>query len=165
MFVIGKVVKPQGIRGEVKARIITSFPEHFEQLSALYIEQNEYIKFNIEDMRLSGDFVFIKLSKVDSRNDAESLRNKYLYIPAEELYPLQDDEFYHHQLLGLKVYDQDNVYLGMVKDIESYPVNDILVVENEKNKTFLIPVVKDFIKEIDIESQKVTVHVVEGLLG
>jgi len=165
MFVVGKVVKPQGVKGEVKARVITSFPEHFEQLSALYIEQNEYKKFNIEDMRLSGSFVFIKFKNIDTRDDAENLRNKYLYIPAEELYPLEDDEFYHHQLLGLKVYDQDNVYLGVVKEIESYPVNDILVVENEKKKIYLIPVVKDFIKEIDIESQKVTVHVVEGLLG
>ena len=165
MFVIGKVVKPQGIKGEIKAQILTSFPEHFEQLSYLYVEQNEFEKFTIENTRLSGNFVFIKLEKIDSRNDAENLRNKYLYIPAEELYPLEDDEFYHHQLLGLKVYDQDNVYLGIVKNVESYPVNDILSVENEKKEIYLIPVVKDFIKAIDIKSQKVTIHVVEGLLG
>ena len=165
MFIIGKVVKPQGIKGEIKAEIITSFPEHFEHLSAIYIGQDEFVKYEVEHTRLSANFVFVKFKEIHSRNDAENLRNKYLYIPDEELYPLDDDEFYHHQLLGLKVYDQDNSYLGVVKDVEPYPVNDILNIETENKKTYLIPVVKDFIKEIDIKSQKVTVHVVEGLLG
>ena len=165
MFIIGKVVKPQGIKGEVKAGIITSFPEHFEHLSYIYIEEDEYVKFEVEKTRLSKNSVFIKFKEIQTRNDAENLRNKYLYIPGEELYPLEDDEFYHHQLLGLKVYDQDNIYLGIVKDVEPYPENDILNVESENNKIYLIPVVKDFIKEVNIESQKVTIQVVEGLLG
>ena len=165
MFVIGKVVKPQGIKGEVKAQIITSFPEHFEQLAHIYIEQDDFVKYDVEDSRLSNKFVFIKFKRVQSRDEAEKLRDKYLYIPDEELYPLQDDEFYHHQLKGLKVYDQDNSYLGVVKDIETYPLNDFLSVESENKQNYLIPIVKDFIKEIDIKSQKVTIHVVEGLLG
>jgi len=165
MFVIGKVVKPQGIKGEVKAEIITSFPEHFEQLAHIYIEQDDFVKYDVEDSRLSDRFVFIKFKEVQSRDEAERLRDKYLYIPDEELFPLKDDEFYHHQLIGLKVFDQDNGYLGVVKDIETYPLNDFLSIESENKKNYLIPVVKDFIKEVDIKSQKVTVHVVEGLLG
>jgi len=165
MFVIGKVLKPQGIKGEVKAEIITSFPEHFGQLSDIYIERDVHSKLHVENTWFSKNFVVIKFKEIESRNDAEELRGKYLYIAAEDLYPLEEDEFYHHQLLGLKVYDQDNMYLGIVKEIESYPLNDILNIESENKETFLIPVVKDFIKEVDLQSQKVTVHVVEGLLG
>jgi len=165
MFVVGKIAKPQGVKGEIKAEIITSFPEHFEHLSNIYIKQDGFVKFEIEKTRLSKNFVFIKFREIKSRNDAENLRNKYLYIPDEELFPLDDDEFYHHQLIGLKVYDQHNSYLGVVKDIETYPVNDILNIESENKITYLIPVVKDFIKEVDVKSQKVTVQVVEGLLG
>ena len=94
MFIIGKVLKPQGIQGEVKVEIITSFPEHFEHLSEIYIEQNKFVKLDIENRRFSKGFVFIKFKEIKSRNDAETLREKYLYVPDEELYPLKDDEFY-----------------------------------------------------------------------
>jgi 16S rRNA processing protein RimM len=165
MFIIGKVLKPQGIQGEVKVEIITSFPEHFEQLSEIYIEQNKFVKLEVQQTRFSKDFVFIKFKKIKSRDDAETLRDKYLYVPDEELYPLEDDEFYHHQLIGMKVFDQDEIFIGTIKDIEVYPVNDILNIESENKETFLIPVVKDFIKKVDFKSQKVTVHIIEGLLG
>jgi 16S rRNA processing protein RimM len=165
MFIIGKVVKPQGIKGEIKAEIITSFPEHFEHLVTIYIKRDDFVKLALENSRLSGNFVFLKFRGFNSRNDAENLRDNYLYIPDEELIPLENDEYYHHQLIGLNVYDQDDSFLGIVKDIESYPSNDILNIESKDKKTYLIPVVKDFIKKVDIKSQKVVVHVVEGLLG
>jgi len=165
MFIVGKVLKPQGLKGEIKAEIITSFPEHFEHISDIYIEQNEFKKFTVEETRFSKNFVFLRFKEIQSRNDAESLRGEYLYIQDKDLVPLKSDEFYHHQLLGLNVYDEDDSFIGVVKDIETYPENDILVVTDENKNAHLIPVIKDIIKRVDLESQKVTIHVMEGLLG
>ncbi len=165
MFIIGKVLKPQGIKGEVKVEVITSFPEHFNDLAELYIEKENYEVLKIESRRVSKNFAFIKFLGFQSRDDAETLRNHYLYIPSENLYSLEEDEFYYHQLIGLKVYSEENVYIGKILEIEKYPVNDILVVKDSNNDEHLIPLVKDIIREIDVESQKVTIHLIEGLLG
>ena len=165
MFIIGKVLKPQGIKGEVKAEVITSFPEHFNDLTGLYIKKEEYEILEIESRRFSKNFVFLKFKEIQTRSDAETLRNAYLYIPEEELHTLEEDEFYTHQLIGLKVFSDENVYIGEILEVESYPVNDVLIVKGSNKEEHLIPVVKDIVREIDVESQKVTIHLIDGLLG
>ena len=165
MFIVGRVLKPQGIKGEVKVEVITSFPEHFNNLNGLYIKKNEYELLEVESRRFSKHFVLIKFKNIETRNDAESLRNEYLYIPEEELYSLGKDEFYNHQLIGLKVFSEEEDIIGEIVEVESYPENDVLIVKDSNKQEHLIPVVKDIIREIDVESQKVIIHVIEGLLG
>lgn len=165
MYLVGKVLKPQGVKGEVKAEVITSFPEHFNALKGLYIKKQNYEPLEIESRRVSANFVFLKFRGIESRKDAENLRNDYLYIPEESLYSLKEDEFYTHQLVGLRVYSEENDYIGEILEVESYPASDILIVRGSNEEEHLIPVVKDIIREIDVKSQKVIIHLIEGLLG
>lgn len=165
MFIVGKIIKPQGLKGEVKVEVITSFPEHFNDLDIVFIKKNEYEPLQIESSRLENNFLFVKFKEIQSRNDAESFRNYYLYIPEEKLRALKDDEFYHHQLLGMEVVSEDGTKVGIITDIENYPAHDMLVVLDSSKETHLIPIIKSIIKKIDIESQKVTIYVMEGLLG
>ncbi len=165
MYVVGKILKAQGIKGEVKAEVITSFPEHFNDLDCLYIKKNDYEPLEIENRRLAKNFVFLKFKKIKSRNDAEALRDAYLYIPEKELHSLEEDEFYYHQLIGLKVFSEENDYIGEILEIENYPVNDVLVVKDSDKQKHLIPLVKDIIREIDVKSQKVKIRLIDGLLG
>lgn len=165
MYLVGKVSKPQGIKGEVKVEVITSFPEHFEELSELYMDEDVNCVVAIEKTRFAKNFVYIKFKNIDSRNDAEAIRNKYLYISEKELFPLEDDEFYHHQLIGLKVFSEEGLYIGKIIDVETYPENDIISIKSDDKSIHLVPVVKEFIKDINIETQKVTIKVLDGLLG
>ena len=165
MYIVGKILKPQGIKGEVKIEVITSFPEHFNDLNGLYIKRDDFEPLEIEDRRFSKNFVFLKFKEIQSRDDAEALRGTYLYIPEKELYSLDEDEFYYHQLIGLKVFSEENDYIGEILEIENYPENDVLVVRDINKEKHLIPLVKDIIREIDVESQKVKIRLIEGLLG
>ena len=154
MYLVGKVLKPQGIKGEVKVEIITSFPEHFEELSELFLDEEANNSIEIENTRFAKNFVYIKFKNIHTRNDADSLRNQYLYIHESDLYPLEDNEFYHHQLIGAKAFSEDESYIGIIVDVETYPENDMFVIKSQDKTTHLIPVVKELIKSVDIESPK-----------
>lgn len=165
MYVVGKVLKPQGIKGELKVEVITSFPEHFTKLKKLYIIDKEPYSLRLESVKSRQGFVFVKFEKIDNIEQAEKLRGQYLYIPEEELYPLAKDEYYHHQLIGLKIFSEDGEYIGELKEIESYAANDVYIVEDESNGKLLIPAIKDIIKKIDLNARRITIHVMEGLLN
>ncbi len=119
----------------------------------------------IEKTRSTNNFVYLKFKDFQSRNDAEALRNKYLYIPESELFLLEEDEFYHHELIGLNVFSEEGLYIGKITDVETYPENDMLIIKSDDKSIHLVPVVKELIKKVDIESQKVTIKVLDGLLG
>ncbi len=164
MFIVGKVLKPQGTNGSVKVEIITSFPEHFLDLKQVYIEkENKKQAYSIEQVRLSNRFVFIKFIGIDTIDQAEQLRDHYLYITQEDLTPLGEDEYYIHQLVGLKVYDEQGQFLGVLKDVLSYASNDVYVVESESKKEIMVPAVKSIIKKVDLKAGTMTIHLMEGL--
>ncbi len=166
MYTVGKIVKPQGIKGEVKAEIITSFPEHFLDLNELFIDIGSQLQaYPVESARLSGRFVYIKFADVHTRNDAELLRNKNLLIPEDELTQLEEDEFYIHNLVGMDVFDEDGQPLGRISDvIQGQAAGDIYVMKTPDNAEILIPAVKDFILEIDQDKKRITIRVIDGLL-
>ncbi|MGD9897971.1 MAG: ribosome maturation factor RimM [Calditrichaceae bacterium] len=164
MYVIGKFIKPQGIKGELKAEIITSFPERFTGLKKVYINEKESQAYSIESVRLSDRFVFIKLKDINTREEAESLRNEYLYIPDDELKDLDEDEYYIHDLLGIKIYDEQDVLLGELIDVESISSNDIYTMKSVDGREFMIPAIKDVILEVDITKKTMKIRNLEGLL-
>jgi 16S rRNA processing protein RimM len=165
MFTIGKIAKPQGIKGEVKVEIITSFPEHFFDLDELIIDTDGSLQaYSIESVRLSDKFAFIKFKDIHDRNTAETLRNKKLLIPENELMQLEQDEFYIHHLIGMDVYNEDSVLLGKIEDVVQNLSGDTYVMRNQNNVEILIPAVKDFIREINLDENRITIHVIDGLL-
>ncbi|MHB2150923.1 ribosome maturation factor RimM [Calditrichota bacterium LG25] len=164
MFVVGKVLKPQGINGSVKVEIITSFPEHFMDLKKVYVQkENKKQAYSIEQVRLSNRFVFIKFAEVNSIEEAETLRNQYLYITGDELMPLGEDEYYIHDLLGLKVFDEAGTYLGVIKDVLTYTANDVYVLHTEDGREVLLPAIKSVVKKVDVQAGVMTIHLMEGL--
>lgn len=164
MYSVGKILKPQGIKGEVKASVLTSFPGHFEELNTVFIGNKTLQAYSIEHVRVSNRFVFIKFKGVDSRNDAELLRNKYLYIREEELTELDEDEYYIHDLIGLKVFSEEDKYLGEIVDVESYSANDVYILRDALSTEYMIPAVKDIILRVDMHGKKMVIRVIDGLL-
>lgn len=115
-------------------------------------------------MRLSDRFVFIKLKNINTRDEAEKLRNEYLYIPQDELVDLEKDEYYIHDLLGIKIYDEQNNLLGELVDVESISSNDVYTMKSVDGREFLIPAIKDVIMEVDIAKKTMKIRNLEGLL-
>ncbi|HID39682.1 MAG TPA: 16S rRNA processing protein RimM [Calditrichaeota bacterium] len=165
MYLVGKVLKPQGIKGEVKAQVITSIPEHFTELKQLYInEDDRWQALLVESVRLTGRFVYIKFAGIHSRNEAEKLRDRELFIEQNDLLPLENDAFYIHDLIGLNVENESGQRLGTITDVESYPANDVYVVSSAGGDEYLIPAIIDVVLHVDLQTRKMVIREMEGLL-
>ena len=165
MYLVGKVLKPQGIKGEVKAEIITTFPNHFYSIQKIYIRHGDNWQIHApESVRVSGRFVFIKFEGIDSIHDAEPLRNKDLYIDHDDLIEPQTDEYYVHDLIDMKVFDEQDQYLGEIAAVESYPANDVYVLRRVGLPDASIPALKEIVKRIYLGEKKMVIRVIDGLL-
>ena len=116
LYTIGQVVGARGIKGEIKIYPHTSFPERFAQMSKVLIGKEEseesLEKYVIEAQRVHKDMIILKLLGIDTRNDAEGLVGKKLFVTREELYQLPEDHYYIFDLIGLKVEDKKWGLLG-----------------------------------------------------
>ena len=117
----------------------------------------------IEDVKYHKNMVLIKFKGIEDINMAETLRNAYLKIKREEARKLPQDTYYIADLLGLSVYTDEGEYLGKVDDIYSTKAHDIYVVKNEEGKQILLPGRKEVIQQVDLDQEKITVHLLEGL--
>mgnify|MGYP005761716511 FL=1 len=162
---IGQIVNTFGIKGEVKVKPFTDDIKRFDKLKKINIEQkNSKKEYEIENIKYHKDMVILKLKGIDQIEQAELLRNSYLKIDRNEEEPLEENTYYIVDLLGLSVYTEEGILLGILDDIYNTGSNDIYVVKDSLGKQTLLPAIQDVIKEIDIENQKIIVHVMKGLL-
>lgn len=162
---IGQIVNTFGIKGEVKVKPFTDDIKRFDKLKKINIEQkNNKKEYEIENIKYHKDMVILKLKGIDQIEQAELLRNSYLKINRNEEEPLEENTYYIVDLLGLSVYTEEGILLGILDDIYNTGSNDIYVVKDELGKQTLLPAIQDVIKEIDIENQKIIVHLMKGLL-
>lgn len=165
--VIGLVVSPHGVGGQVKVVPYSDYPERIRDLDQVVLqnESGERV-MPIEEASLHGRFWLIKFKGIDNRDQAAALRNCLLLIPLNQRVVLPEDSYYHDQLIGLQVVDPENRHIGLVVDLLITGGHDLLIVEedSEKAKRFLIPAVKKFIRKIDSQAGKIIAELPEGLL-
>jgi len=159
-LIVGHILAPWGIHGEVKVEVVTDFPERFASGKVVYL--NGY-PLEIEKCRPHKQHLLVKLATVDSVEAAEKLRGQDLTIPSTELYCLPDGQYYAFQLIGLKVVTTEGETLGRITDIMSTASNDVYIVEGKRGD-ILIPSIEDVVKSIDLEKGKIVIEAIEGLL-
>jgi 16S rRNA processing protein RimM len=164
MYLIGYVLKPQGIRGEVKIDPVSPDLERFKRLDKVYLRNDTLTAYSIENVRLSNRFVFMKFSDINTRNDAELLRNCEVLIDKEALIKLSPGEFFVHDLVGCEVFTEEEDVLGKIIDVMQIRCNDVYVVMSQTGQEFLIPAIKDVIKLVDIKHKKIIIHRLEGMI-
>jgi 16S rRNA processing protein RimM len=165
MYQVGIIVKPQGVKGEVKVKISSPRPERFYDLDKVYIRFDKLKTCSIENIRISNGFVFLKLANIDTRNDAELLRNKEIMVSEDQLIDLGENEYFVHDLIGCRVISEEGLTIGEIEDIIQNSSNDIYIVKDRQGQEILIPAINDVVKDVDINARQVTIHVLEGLLG
>jgi 16S rRNA processing protein RimM len=161
-LVVGKIVAPWGVRGEVKVAIETDFPERFKRLKRVYLGEKATPSV-LESSRLHKGHALLKLAGCEDRDAAEKFRGQLVQIPVEEAMPLGEDEYYVYQIVGLDVWTSEGEHLGKVSEILFTGANDVYVVQGEKGET-LIPAVEDVVLEVDLAGGRLTVELVEGLV-
>lgn len=158
---VGKIVNTQGLRGEVKITPWTDYPEVFEELDKLYLDDGT--SFKIKSVKYHKSSVIVKLSGVDDVNAAERLKNKTLYVPREDMDVLSDDTYYVVDLIGLEVFEGEN-FIGKLTEVISTGSNDVYVVKKEGEKDILIPALKEVVLDVNINEGFMKVKIPEGLL-
>lgn len=161
-IVIGEFVGPFGIHGEVKLRPLTDFPERFERTPTIYVG-DEHTAYRIEHAHMHKQLVLLQLVGVADVDAAERLRGEQVWIPASELTPLQEDQFYLHDVVGLRVQHVNGQPLGVVTDVVSTGASELFVIRDPQGKEVLLPVVKSFVKQIDFAQGTVLVDPIPGL--
>lgn len=162
---IGQIVNTFGIKGQVKIVPFTDDITRFDELKEIYVEKKNELKlFQIEQVNYKKNMVILKLKGIETVEEAEKLRNCYLKIDRKDAKKLPKDTYFIIDLLGLDVYTDEGKLLGKVDDIYNAGSSDIYVVKDELGKQILLPAIKDVLKEVDLENQKIIVHLIKGLV-
>lgn len=164
MVLVGRVARPQGIRGEVAVDSSTDFPEdRFAPGGMVFINRGgDAVPMTIADFRMQGGRPVLRFEHVTSMNEAETLRGLELRVPESALGALPDNVWYHHQLLGSTVRLKDGSDVGKVVGIQGPTERSILVIEGPGGEA-LVPLVAEFCT-VDTGRKEIVIDPPEGLL-
>lgn len=164
-FEIGQIVNHFGIKGMVKVNPFTDDISQFEEMETILVDKKgSLLEIQIEEVKYSKNQVLLKLKGIDTVEDAEKYRNCYLKLPREKARKLPKNTYFIADLIGLEVYTEEGKLLGKVDDIYNTGASDIYVIKDTLGKQILLPAIKEVIKQIDLEQEKIVVHLLEGLV-
>ena len=158
---IGRILAPWGVKGKLKVKIETDFPQRFTPGAKVYINQQP---MTIDSAEWHRGKLVVKLSAIDSIEEAQKLRGKTLEIHYRQVQPLSKGKYYYFQMIGLEVWTTRGELLGKVSEILTTGSNDIYVVGNAKGE-ILIPAIEDVVKSVDLDQGQMVIEPIEGLLS
>ena len=159
---VGRIIGAHGVRGEIKVRQLTDFPERFAVGALLFVE-GEPFQREIVSSRPHKGVMLIKLSGMGDRNAVEILRGKYLFVAREEAMPLEEDEYYEDELVGLVVETTEGDLLGELVEIMWTGANEVYIVQGPRGEV-LIPAIAEVVQEVDLETGVMRVRLLPGLV-
>lgn len=164
LLAVGEVDKPFGIRGEVVVKPLTDSTERFRGLRAVRIGWNAEASrpATVDAVAIERRGVRVHLSGVDDRTAAESLRGQFLFVDRRHRAKLLEGRHYIHDIVGLAVEDEHGVRCGVVRDVLKLPAQDVYVITGG-GREFMLPAVREFIREVDLEAGVLRVRLIEGM--
>ena len=162
-IVIGQITKPHGVRGEVRVKPHTDEPARFTWLEQVYVGADAPQPMAVEQARVHQGMILLKLTAVNDRTAAESLRGEWLLVPEEEAIPLEEGEYFLYQLEGLTVETTTGETLGTITSIIETGANNVFVVQGDQGE-LLLPDIEDVVQEIDFENDRMLVTLLPGLI-
>lgn len=166
-LLVGTIVAPFGVRGQVKMRALTDHIDHLRRRIRTVYLGPKLIAHRLKDAFVhKPEFIVLTLDGVASREAAEALRGVDVSILSREAVPLDDDEYFLHDLPGMAVLLDDGQPLGTVRDYLQTGANDVLVVtrNGENGGEVLIPLIRDVVVELNIAERRVVIRPIPGLL-
>jgi 16S rRNA processing protein RimM len=165
-LVVGRVLRPHGVRGELRVEVVTGFPERLGQHDTFYLAHpdspEDVRRYPAEEVRQHKGTLLLKLAGCDDRNEAELLRDMLVQIPIEEAVPLEDGEHYHFQIVGVRVETESGVWLGQVAEVLETGANDVYLVRGPRGEV-LLPAITDVVRELDMEEKRMVVRLLPGM--
>lgn len=163
---VGKIVNTQGLQGELRVMSVTDFAEErFKKGSklSLFDEKDQFVmEVEIASHRKQKNFDIVKFKGLYHINDVEKYKGFSLKVAEENLADLEDGDFYYHEIIGLKVYEKDQL-LGVISDILQPGSNDVWVVKRKGKRDLLLPYIPPVVLHVDVAAGRVDVELLEGL--
>ena len=162
---IGQIVNTSGLKGFLKVIPLTDDITRFEDLKTVYIqEKKDLVEFKIQEVKYSKNMVLLKLEGIDDIGEAEKFKNFYIKINRKDAVELEEDSYFIVDIIGCKVFTDENEFLGKVIDVFQTGSNDVYTVKTLDGKEILLPAIEDVIKDIDIANKKIVVKLMDGLI-
>ncbi len=164
---VGQISRPHGVRGELRVKILTDYPERLGQHACFYLAHpaspDAVQRYPVEKLRHHKGVLLLKLDGCEDRNTADELRGMLVQIPVEKAVPLEEGEYYHFQPIGVRVETESGEWLGQIVELIETQANDVYVVHGPGGE-LLLPAVDDVVLELDLESKRMVVRLLPGML-
>lgn len=162
---VGVITTTHGLKGEVKVFSTTDDINRFKELKEVTLDTGkEYITLEVEGVKFFKQNAILKFKGIDNIDDVSKYRGKDLLVTREYAVKLNQDEHFIYDLIDFEVFTDMDTKLGILVEILTTPANDVYVVKTADNKEILLPAIKDCILDIDTDNNKITVHVMPGLM-
>jgi len=158
---VGFLRRPHGLKGEIIMDLHTDFPERMKKGRQLFVGEKQK-RMTLTNVRPHQSGLLVKFKDIETSEDAGLYRNQWVYVQAKDV-PLPEGQHYKHELLGLRVVDENEIPLGELVEILETGANDVYVVRDESGKEILLPNIPSVVLELDIDRGFMRVHLLEGL--
>ena len=162
---VGVITSTHGIRGEVKVFPTTDDPKRFKKLKQVILDTGkEKRDLEVESVKFFKQFVILKFKGIDNINEVERYKRCPLLVTRDHAVPLQEDEYFIADMIGMQVVTEDGALFGTLKDVIETGANDVYIIESSDHGEVLVPAIKVCILDINIEEQKMQIHLMDGLV-
>lgn len=159
-LIVGKLRRAHGIKGEIPLEVYTDMPELIFPGCVVYVG-NQHNPYTIEETRWKQELLLLKFKEINDRTVVSQLTNKVVYILESQLPPLDEGQFYDHDLIGIDVFFDNGDYAGVLDEILLTGANDVYSLRDPDGKELLIPAIDDMILEIDLGMKKMIIKKME----
>jgi 16S rRNA processing protein RimM len=160
---VGKLRRPHGVLGEMQMDVLTDFPERLVSGIILYVG-NDHLPVRLQKSRPHQQALLMTFEDYTTPEAVGELRNQIVYVRTEDRPPLEPGEYYHHQLIGLRVIDENGIYIGTIAEILETGANDIYVVRPEMGPEILLPAIDSVEMDVNLQDGVMRVHILPGLI-
>ncbi|WP_223376011.1 ribosome maturation factor RimM [Schnuerera sp. xch1] len=161
---IGRIINTHGIKGELKVYPLTDDITRFDDLEIIYLGYDK-AKFEIERVKYFKELVILKFKEFNNINEVLKFKDEFIYIDVKDKVKLPEDHYFIFDIIGCTVFDTEGKKIGIVNDVIQSTSNDVYTVKNmETGKEYLIPAVKEFVVDVDINNEKITIDPIEGMI-
>ncbi len=164
-FQVGIITATHGLKGEVKVFPTTDDVKRFKRLREVILDTGkERIGLEVESVKFFKQFAIVKFKGMDDISAVEKYRKASILVARENAVRLKKDEYFIADLMGLKVRDEADAEIGVLRDVMETGANDVYVIDLTDGRELLLPAIKQCVLEVDVEGGFIKIHILEGLL-
>ncbi|MCR3759338.1 ribosome maturation factor RimM [Clostridium felsineum] len=160
-FSIGQIINTHGVRGELKIYPLTDDVNRFDALDSVYID-NEVRK--VISVKKQPNKLILKIEGIDTLDEAVKYKNKYIKVLREDAVELKEGQYFIKDIIGCKVFDENDNLLGEVYDVINTKNNDVYCIKRDGKQDLLVPALKEIVLKIEMENKKIIIKAVEKWL-